>query len=369
MVPHQRWPGCVAGRIHYAWIVVAVMFTVILATCGVRAAPGVLHRAAGAGVRLERRNNLRRDLAEHPAGRPGRAVRRRADPDASASRGTVLVSLVLAGWRARAARPSRRGRGSSTPPGACWSASARAPAWSAWRPRWQTAGSSRVAAWWSGLLTASNASGQLVFLPAAGEPRRASSAGRACPWPCSAGDSGAGPVVALLLAESPGSVGLGPYGAAAEPPIVPSAANPFRGRAVAAWPRRALAGFLAAVPAASRCAASPPTGWSATHLIAVLHGPRHPRGHAPPACSPRSGVFDLIGTTLLRLADRPLQSARPAVLVLRPARAVADGAAVHQLRHGQPVGLRGVLRAGLGGDGAAHRRADQRGVRQARTRR
>ena len=30
------------GRIHYAWIVVGVMFTVILATVGVRAAPGVL---------------------------------------------------------------------------------------------------------------------------------------------------------------------------------------------------------------------------------------------------------------------------------------------------------------------------------------
>jgi cyanate permease len=31
-----------AGRIHYGWIVVAVMFVVILATVGVRAAPGVL---------------------------------------------------------------------------------------------------------------------------------------------------------------------------------------------------------------------------------------------------------------------------------------------------------------------------------------
>src|SRR5690348_18113854 len=30
------------GRLHYAWVVVAVMFTVILATVGVRAAPGVL---------------------------------------------------------------------------------------------------------------------------------------------------------------------------------------------------------------------------------------------------------------------------------------------------------------------------------------
>src|SRR3954468_15880660 len=31
-----------AGRMHYAWIVVAVMFVVILASVGVRATPGVL---------------------------------------------------------------------------------------------------------------------------------------------------------------------------------------------------------------------------------------------------------------------------------------------------------------------------------------
>ena len=31
-----------AGRVHYAWVVVAVMFVVILASVGVRAAPGVL---------------------------------------------------------------------------------------------------------------------------------------------------------------------------------------------------------------------------------------------------------------------------------------------------------------------------------------
>ncbi len=32
----------VAGRVHYAWIVVAVMFVVILSSVGVRATPGVL---------------------------------------------------------------------------------------------------------------------------------------------------------------------------------------------------------------------------------------------------------------------------------------------------------------------------------------
>src|SRR5215475_2675845 len=38
----RRIAHMLGGRIHYAWVVVGVMFTVILATVGVRAAPGVL---------------------------------------------------------------------------------------------------------------------------------------------------------------------------------------------------------------------------------------------------------------------------------------------------------------------------------------
>ena len=38
----RRLARLLSGRVHYAWIVVGVMFTVILATVGVRAAPGVL---------------------------------------------------------------------------------------------------------------------------------------------------------------------------------------------------------------------------------------------------------------------------------------------------------------------------------------
>ena len=42
MVGPHSLARLVAGRVHYGWVVVAVMFTVILATVGVRAAPGVL---------------------------------------------------------------------------------------------------------------------------------------------------------------------------------------------------------------------------------------------------------------------------------------------------------------------------------------
>ena len=42
MIGPHRLARLVEGRVHYGWIVVGVMFVVILATVGVRAAPGVL---------------------------------------------------------------------------------------------------------------------------------------------------------------------------------------------------------------------------------------------------------------------------------------------------------------------------------------
>src|ERR1700760_637519 len=42
MTASQRLARRLVDRVHYGWIVVGVMFVVILATVGVRAAPGVL---------------------------------------------------------------------------------------------------------------------------------------------------------------------------------------------------------------------------------------------------------------------------------------------------------------------------------------
>ena len=61
-----------------------------------------------------------------------------------------------------------------------------------------------------------------------------------------------------------------------------------------------------------------------------------------------------------RLAVRPLRQSLAAVLVLRPARAVAALSAVHRLHVLRPVAVRGVLRPRLdrhrAADGEAHRR-------------
>ena len=247
-----------AGRIHYAWIVVGVMFTVILATVGVRAAPGVLivplEQAFGWDAATISGAISLNILLGGLVGPFGAALIQRIG-----LRGTVLV-------RCRCWRSAPVGAAFATRPWqlyATWgvlvgvgSGAGMVGLATAVANRWFVARRGLVV----GLLTASNASGQLVFLPLL-----ASLAERlgwqSVPWLVALVILALIPVVTLVLAESPGSVGLGPYGAAAEPPIVAEHGQPGPGRAVGAGARRAIARFLAAVRRPSRCAASRPTGW------------------------------------------------------------------------------------------------------------
>jgi predicted MFS family arabinose efflux permease len=146
-----------------------------------------------------------------------------------------------------------------------------------------------------GLLTASNASGQLIFLPLLAS--LAEHFGwQSVPWAVALVILALIPTVLLLLAESPGSVGLGPYGAAAEAPIVPSAANPFM-VAIAGLVRGARSlDFWLLFSTFAVCGFST-NGLVATHLIPYC------LDHGIPAVSAAGllaamGVFDLIGTTL-----------------------------------------------------------------------
>ena len=70
-----------SGRVHYAWVVLAVMFTAMLAGVGVRAAPRRDDRAAAACLRLGRQHHLRRGLAQHHPARRDRPVPDRPDAD------------------------------------------------------------------------------------------------------------------------------------------------------------------------------------------------------------------------------------------------------------------------------------------------
>ncbi len=283
----------VAGRVHYAWVTVGVMFTVILATVGVRAAPGVLivpleHAFGWSAATISGAISLNILLGGLIAPFGAALIQR------IGLRGTVLCSLTLlamgAGGAAFARTPLELymtwgvlvGLGS----GAGMFGMATAVA-----NRWFVARRGLVV----GLLTASNASGQLIFLPLLAS--LAEHLGwQSVPWVVALVIVALLPVVALVLAESPGSVGIGPYGGAIEAPAAPSTGNPLV-IAVSGLARGARSVDFWLLFASFAVCGFSTNGLVATHLIPYC------MDHGIPEVGAASllagmGVFDLIGTTL-----------------------------------------------------------------------
>jgi MFS family permease len=291
MGPH-RLARLLAGRVHYAWVVVGLMFTVILATVGVRAAPGVLivpleqefGWSAGTISGAISLNILLGGLV----GPFGAALIQRIG-----MRSTVLCSLTLlavgaAGsalattpWELYATWGVLVGIGSGA--GMVGMATAVAN-------RWFVARRGLVV----GLLTASNASGQLVFLPLLASLAQ-HFGWQSVPWLVATVILALIPLVALVLAESPGSIGLGPYGTAAAPPTTTSAANPVIVAFSGLGRGMRSPDFWLLFLSFAICGFST-NGLVATHLISYC------MDHGIPELSAASvlaamGVFDLIGTT------------------------------------------------------------------------
>jgi MFS family permease len=195
------------GRLHYAWIVAWVTFLILLATAGVRPAPGVLI------VPLEREYGWSRTtisvnlilyglIGPFAAALMGRLGIRR----------TVLISLVVVAT----------GAALTTRMTAAWQ---MIVLWGVVVGSGMTAlvlGAMVVNRWFVerrglvlGVLTASAATGQLVFLPLL-----ASIVQRLGWRPAALLIAGAAtlviPLVSLFLRERPSEVGLGPYGAGPE---------------------------------------------------------------------------------------------------------------------------------------------------------
>jgi MFS family permease len=287
----QRFARLFTGRLHFAWIVVAIMFTVTLVGVGVRAAPSVLlvplQQAFGwSAATISGAVSLNILLL----GATGPFIT--ALTQTIGVRRTILAALVLllagAGGAAFATQVWELyltwgvlvGLGA----GATGFGVAAAVA-----NRWFVHRRGFVV----GILTASNASGQLVFLPVLA--MLATSFGWvSVPLAVSLVILALVPFVYLLLAESPGSVGIGPYGAPGEPPTLPTAGNPFvlafsglrRGtRSADFW---LLAGTFAV------CGFST-YGLIGTHMISYC------MDHGIPEVTAASilagiGVFDLVGT-------------------------------------------------------------------------
>ena len=286
-----RLARSISGRIHYGWIVVGVMFTVTLIGVGVRAAPSVLLRplqdefgwstdTISGAVSL---NILLLGLM----GPFMTAVMQRVGIKRTILGALALLLLGAIGsamitqvWQLYLTWGVLIGLGASATGfgGAALVAN-----------RWFVERRGFVI----GLLTASNASGQLVFLPFL------AALSGAFGWvsvPLAVALTLAAliPIVALFLVERPGSVGLSSYGAEGEAPMPPTTGNPFAnavrglGQGVRSLDFWLLAGSFAV------CGFST-YGLVGTHMIAYCmdHGISEV---AAAGVLATLGVFDLFGT-------------------------------------------------------------------------
>jgi MFS family permease len=280
-------------RVHYAWIVLAVVFSATLAGVGVRAAPGVmiipLQRAFGwdvgtisAAVSL----NIILLGATGPflAGLIQVVGLKRTMLGCMMLliAGTGLSNFMTAPWQLFVTWGLMVGIGSGA--GAVGIAAAVANRWFVTRNGLAM-----------GLLTAANAAGQLVFLPLL------AMLAQLYGWQgvavaATLAVTAMLPVVVLLLPEWPADLGLGPYGASGVMRSPPREANPF---AVATTALRRAArsfDFWLLTSSFAICGLST-NGLINTHLIAYCADRGIPEiGGAGILAS--LGVFSLIGSTV-----------------------------------------------------------------------
>ncbi len=146
-----------------------------------------------------------------------------------------------------------------------------------------------------GVITASTATGQLVFLPLLASVAQADG-WQPVVWITALAAAAMIPVVALLLPENPGDVGLKPYGASDEAVAPPAVrANPIA-VAFAALGRAAKSGGFWLLFASFFVCGASTNGLIGTHLISYCldHGIPEVQGASLLAAM---GIFDLVGTT------------------------------------------------------------------------
>jgi MFS family permease len=290
-------PGLIArfaaGRIHYAWIVVTLMFIVILASVGVRATPGVLivplQQAFGwnaavisGAVSL---NILLFGLVGPFAAGMIQTIGLKRTILASMSLlvlGAGLSAFITNIWELYLTWGVLVGLGSGA--GMVGLATAIANRWFVHRRGLVV-----------GLLTASNASGQLVFLPLLASLVVAHGWSFA-PFVVALVILCLMPVVMLVLPESPAEIGLGPFGSTEVTPLPPLAGNPFM-IAISGLMRGAKSvDFWLLFVSFAVCGFST-NGLVGTHLIPFCIDHGIPEVNAASLLA-AMGVFDLIGTTM-----------------------------------------------------------------------
>jgi MFS family permease len=280
------------SRLHYAWVILAVTFLTLLASAGVRAAPGVLIIPLEQEFHWSRAtisfaisvNILLYGLMGPIAG----ALMQRF----GVRRTTIAAMAMLA-----------VGVGLATQVRAVWQLILL------WGVVVGLAtgmvaivlGATVVNRWFVerrglalGILTASTATGQLVFLPmlAATIER---SGWRSAVWIVAAGAALMIPIVALLMRDRPADVGAAPFGAAADDVPVAPKANPAAAAMAALGVGVRSRDFWLLFATFFICGAST-NGLVATHLIPAAHDHGIPEVRAAGLLA-LMGMFDLVGTT------------------------------------------------------------------------
>ncbi|HET6238378.1 MAG TPA: MFS transporter [Acetobacteraceae bacterium] len=281
-----------SGRVHYAWVTLAVIFTMTLAVVGVRSAPGVmivpLQRAFGWNVGTISGAVSLNILLMGVTGPFLTGLM-----ESFGLKRTILLAMLvlLAGsfascfmttpWELYVTWGLMIGVGAGA--GAVGMAAAVANRWFMTRRGLVM-----------GLLTAANATGQLIFLPVLAALAQ-HHGWRSVSITVTLAVAVMIPVVALLLAERPSDVGLLPYGATEQPVSVPSTRNPFT--VAIQGLRRGLGSldFWLLTASFSICGLST-NGLIGTHLIAycVDHGIPEVTGASFLASF---GIFNMMGAT------------------------------------------------------------------------
>jgi sugar phosphate permease len=282
------------GRRHYAWLIVAVTFVTLITTAGFRATPGVLivplqneygwsrgtiSLAVSLGLLLF---GLTAPFSAALMERFG--VRRvMLVALATIATGASLTTIMNAPWQLDLLWGVVVG--SATGAVSVPLAATIATRWFASRRGFVT-----------GILTASNASGQMIFLPALAV--LATNYG----WRYAALTVAAVamllvfPIVAIFVRDRPQSVGLEPYGATEPVPVPERSPRPFRPAIDALLLGMKSRTFWLLVATFFICGLST-NGLIGTHLIpaAVDH---HMTAVAGASLLALMGVFDIVGTTV-----------------------------------------------------------------------
>jgi sugar phosphate permease len=288
-------------KLHYAWVVAGVTFMTLLVAAGLRSTPGVLIVPLEAEFGWSRATIsfavglnifLYGLIGPFAAAVMDRFGLRRTMLGALAciAAGVAFTPLITRSWQLILLWGVVVGAGSGATAlvlGATVVA------------RWFTARRGLVV----GLLTASTATGQLVFLPILASLAE-NHGWRTVSLTVAAAALALLPVVALLMRDRPRDIGLAPYGAGEIPePAAPTRANPAAAALLALRDSLRSRDFWLLAGSFFICGAST-NGLIGTHLIPACldHGIPQVMGAGLLAAM---GVFDLVGTTLSGwLSDR-----------------------------------------------------------------